>query len=812
MEAQAGRTAAVVEWAAVAGDLLGHRGAPLPAVPRIAGSAAEIVDGVFAAMAGHGWKAEGARVWTQAWLQGGQDASSGGPSVRVPVAGCFDGKGFLAHLCLYSLPGEGELVPHPETALQPLGTQLLGGLRAAWEPWGQSVCFTFGVRDASVPSWLPLEGTSLSGASALGFGLLARGHTGDVPRLVVAQVTPDGLLEPVGHEEEKMDAALKGEVPSVVLAEDSQVRETCLERYRQSGQEVVRARSLQEVLELPVRTAPTGVRSPRAAVVLVSGLVLVAAIAGALVAISGSDGSKCPARPAPGLTLVATGVWSANEHTAFESVLQAFCDRTGTKVDYVPSPTVEMARFLNEKRCSPPDVVMLAQPGLLKELARSHRLYPLDRKAVANLNKHYTPASRAVGEVDGEQYGVYFKASNKSLWWYTTGLEDRAIQPPTTLKELLGAARAARGMGVPWLAIGGQDGWPLTDLFENIYLRSAGPDMYDALAARAIGWDHPTVIEALEIMDLILGDDEQFVGGVDGALQTDWRTAVLQLLSHKALTTFEGDFVLGYARAQAASPETGLAFFDFPSINGSPPAVVGGGDIGVALTDKPAAQDLLAFLATPEAASVWAQRPGFTSPNRGVDPSVYPDELTRRAARTLASTDTFRFDLSDQQPTAFGATQGAGMWRRFQEFLRNRDPGATARALQEDSLRAVGDLPPAAAAPCPSADTTVQDRASWKNPAPATYRSHGWMWTVLGGAGLRRTGGAGHGVRRGGRRRPGGADDDRVVHDGPALDDDPAHDHHDRPPASDHLLLARARGEHRHLRPEQPDVGGNPPD
>ena len=816
VEAQGGRTSGVVEWAAVAGDLLGHRGTPLPAAPRVAGSAAEIVDDVFGAMAGHGWKAEGARIWTQAWLRGAQDASSGGPSVRVPVAGCFDGRGFLAHLCLYGLRGEGELVPHPETALQPLGTQLLGGLRSAWEPWAQSVCFTFGVRDASVPSWLPLEGTSLSGAAALGFGLLARGHTGDVPRLVVAQVTPDGRLEPVGHEEEKMDAALKGEVPSVVLAEDSQVRETCLERFRQSGQEVVRSRSLQEVLDLPVRTARTGTRNRRAAVI-VSAVVLVAAIAGALAAISGPEGSKCPSGRTSGVTLVAAGEWSANEQTAFQSVLQAFCDRTGTRVNYSPRPAnVEMAKYLEETRCSPPDVVMLAQPGLLKELARTNRLYALDREAVTNLKKHYTPASRVVGEVDGKQYGVYFKASNKSVWWYTTGVHRALVDPPATLEQLVDAARAARRIGVPWLAIGGQDGWPLTDLFENIYLRSAGPDMYDALAARAIRWDHPTVIEALEIMNLILGDDQQFVEGIDGALQTDWRTAVLQLLSRKAMTTFEGDFVLGYARAQAASPDTGLAFFDFPSINGSPPAVVGGGDIGVALTDKPAAQKLLAFLATPEAASVWAQQPGFTSPNQGVDPSAYPDDLTRRAARTLASTDTFRFDLSDQQPTAFGANKSAGMWRRFQEFLRNRDPAATARALQEDSSRTAGDVPPAAATPCPPrAGTAVEDRASRKNPGAATYRGYGPIWAIVGRGGHQRAGGALRGVPRRGRRLRRGPDDDRVVDDGSALDvapDHDQHDQHDHSPSAHRRLLAGSWRQHRHLRPEQPDVGRDPSD
>jgi hypothetical protein len=121
--------------------------------------------------------------------------------------------------------------------------------------------------------------------------------------------------------------------------------------------------------------------------------------------------------------------------------------------------------------------------------------------------------------------------------------------------------------------------------------------------------------------------------------------------------------------------------------------VVAGGDIGLALTDSPAAQKLLEFLATPEAASVWAQRPGFISPNRKVPLSEYPDELTRRAAETLFSVDTFRFDLSDQQPPSFGAKAGAGMWLRLQDFLRDRDAEATAQLLEADASLAFEGWP-----------------------------------------------------------------------------------------------------------------------
>ena len=43
--------------------------------------------------------------------------------------------------------------------------------------------------------------------------------------------------------------------------------------------------------------------------------------------------------------------------------------------------------------------------------------------------------------------------------------------------------------------------------------------------------------------------------------------------------------------------------------------------------DTPAARALVTYLATPEAATIWAKQGGFSSPNKGVPASAYPDAL-----------------------------------------------------------------------------------------------------------------------------------------------------------------------------------------
>jgi alpha-glucoside transport system substrate-binding protein len=51
--------------------------------------------------------------------------------------------------------------------------------------------------------------------------------------------------------------------------------------------------------------------------------------------------------------------------------------------------------------------------------------------------------------------------------------------------------------------------------------------------------------------------------------------------------------------------------------------------------------------------------------------SVYPDATTRATASAIAKAKYVAFDMSDQQPAAFGATVGQGEWGLFQDFLRN---------------------------------------------------------------------------------------------------------------------------------------------
>jgi ABC-type glycerol-3-phosphate transport system substrate-binding protein len=387
-----------------------------------------------------------------------------------------------------------------------------------------------------------------------------------------------------------------------------------------------------------------------------------------------------------------TGVWTGPEQKSFQAVINGFKAKyPKVTVKYQATgdntPTVLSTAVTGG---NPPDLASVSQPGLVKDFQKKGALKPLEfAKSVVAAN--YPPDFIKLGTINGKFYGLIFKGANKSTVWYNVhSFSDAGVDPPNTWDQFLKDAKTLKASGTPAYSIGGGDGWTLTDLFENIYLRQAGGAKYDALTNHTIPWTDPSVKKALTTMADVLGDSSNIYGGTGGALQTDFPTSVNNVFQNppKAAMVMEGDFVPGVATVKAKAV-TDYNVFGFPSVDGSAPAVVGGGDTVMMFKDTPASEAFVKYLATPEASAIWAKRGGFSSPNKNMDPNVYPDAITKEVATALAQAKTFRFDMSDLQPAAFGGTVGQGEFKIFQDFLKTpSDVNGTAAALEKSAAAA----------------------------------------------------------------------------------------------------------------------------
>ena len=393
-------------------------------------------------------------------------------------------------------------------------------------------------------------------------------------------------------------------------------------------------------------------------------------------------------------TVSTTAIWSGPEQKAFGAVLDGFekkypgvtakYNSAGDQLPTVLSTAVEGG--------NPPDVAIVGQPGLVQQFVAKGALKPISfiEETVRN---DFGEDWVKVGTVEGQLYGLLFKAANKSTVWFNTqSYEDAGIEPPTDWNGFIENAATLSQSGTPAYSLAGADGWTLTDLFENIYLRTAGPEKYDQLATHEIPWTDESVITALEEMKKVTGDRQNIAGGPRGALQTEFPDSVAQVFADppKGAQIIEGDFVAGEILNNTnAKPGEDFDVFPFPTIEGGPEnAVVGGGDTAIMFSDTPAAKALIEYLATKEAAEIWAAKGGFASGNKNVDDSVYPDEITRKTASALGEAETFRFDMSDLAPAEFGATPGKGEWKILQDFLSNGNVQKTAQALERAASRA----------------------------------------------------------------------------------------------------------------------------
>ncbi|TML51772.1 MAG: extracellular solute-binding protein [Actinobacteria bacterium] len=423
-------------------------------------------------------------------------------------------------------------------------------------------------------------------------------------------------------------------------------------------------------------------RTDRKVVVrIAAGVALVAALATVVAVFAGS--SQAGAKK----TLVNTslsgsvsfwGIWAAEEQTAFEKVIKGFNAKyPNVKVTYTSKgndmPTVLATAIAGG---NPPDVADVAQPGLVKQFVKQHHLKPITY-AKKTISKNFAPAWVKLGVVNKKLYALLYKASNKSTLWYNVhSFKQAGVKAPKKWSQLTKDAKTIKASGTPAYSLCGSSGWTLTDLFENIYLRTFGPAKYNKLSAHKIKWTSASVTKALKEMKQVIGNSSNLYGGTSGALQTAFPQCVdyVYATPPKAAMVIEADFVANeILQATNAKPVKDFNVVPFPAITAGADAsaIETSGDEIITFRNTPAIQAFVKYLATPKAAEIWAKLGGFGTGNVHVPASVYPDAITRRTEAPLTKAKAAVFDMSDEQPAAFGSTTGQGEWGIFQKFLQN---------------------------------------------------------------------------------------------------------------------------------------------
>ena len=360
------------------------------------------------------------------------------------------------------------------------------------------------------------------------------------------------------------------------------------------------------------------------------------------------------------------GVWTGAEADAFQKMVAPFEEETGIKVEFTGTRDLPAILTTRVEAGNPPDVSAMPNPGQMVQFAKEGRLVPLatfmDRETLLN---SYSNAWLDLGSHDGQLYSIFISADLKSMVWYNPkAFAAAGYEIPGTWDELMALSdRMVADGNTPWaigLESGAASGWPGTDWIEDIMLRIAPPETYDAWVNHEIAWTNEAVMEAFEIFGEIARSNEYVYGGPNAVLTIPFGDSADALFTdppnaymHRQATFIKG-FILEHFPDLV--PGEDFDFFPFPPIKeefGTP--ALGAADMLAMFNDTPEARAFMEYIASAEAQAIWVGELGKLAPNQNVDPSVYPDDITRKAADFLGEASVFRFDGSDLMPAAVGS-------------------------------------------------------------------------------------------------------------------------------------------------------------
>src|SRR5258706_2501862 len=393
---------------------------------------------------------------------------------------------------------------------------------------------------------------------------------------------------------------------------------------------------------------------------------LVALLVATACSSTGTGGSSGTAPPGSVITVMS--LWGGSEQDSFQKVLDAFKAKTGVTANF-DSQRTNYSTVLQTRISggNPPDIAIIPGIGFLRQFARQGSLKKVADGGV-DLNAikgNYPPGILEIGQVDGTQYAIMVKFNSKSTVWFRPDkFKTLGVTAPTDyagFTKLLGDIKAK---GTAPMGLGAADSWTLTDWFENMYAKRAGPDKYDQLFSGKLPWTDASVATAVDTMKQAVKDD-YVAGGITAALGRSFTDAIGQTFAANApaVIYYEGGFVGGIATGQTNTAlkvgET-IDWFDFPAV-GSGKTVTIGGDVIAAFTNKPGVKEFLNYMTSADSGSVWAGTGAIISPIKSVPASAYPNDLAKREAAQVANASAVRFDGSDLLPSGGGDNLGAAL-------------------------------------------------------------------------------------------------------------------------------------------------------
>jgi alpha-glucoside transport system substrate-binding protein len=377
---------------------------------------------------------------------------------------------------------------------------------------------------------------------------------------------------------------------------------------------------------------------------------------------------------------------SAGEPEEVEAYQTIFDDLINSEADYtaeVESVGDFEEQFQIRAEGGTLDLAAAPQPGAIRGLVESGSLTSLEDLGmdVDALTDLVGESFMALGEVDGQHYGVPTNINLKSMVWYPKDDFDAAgYEVPETWDDLMALSdQIVDDGGTPW-CVGfeseGSTGWPATDWMEDIMLRTAGVDVYDQWVNHEIPFNDEAVVNAGEIFGDVMFTDGYVLGGADQTPSIPFGDAPAPMFQDPPGCWLHRQ--ASFITAQSGFPpeaEAGVDYdwFPLPPIDQEGTLYAGELTVVGSNANRPEVADFLERFISEEVQCEMGgvQASSRISPNVNVGPDCYVNDILADASVVLTEAlenDTGRFDASDLMPAEVGS---GTFWTGMMDYVSN---------------------------------------------------------------------------------------------------------------------------------------------
>lgn len=377
-------------------------------------------------------------------------------------------------------------------------------------------------------------------------------------------------------------------------------------------------------------------------------LVLIAVIvAAALGYVAGTRRMPQAREPVEARKLEIFHWWTAGgEREAADAMLKAFKDKY-SDVELVENPVAGGGgvshRVVLQARLSagiPPDTWQTLGGAELKSYVDGGYLLPLDDlyTELKYADAIPKPLANAV-TINGHPYVVPLNMHIQNILYYNKKLFDELkLQPPTTVDELIAAARtikAARPNMAP-LGLGTKEKWEAAFVLDSILLELGGPEYYVKLYKGEIDVKtDATYRAALEKLAALAPYTYQFHAGLT------WDESCGLVVSGDSAMVIMGTWAIGYFKSRGWTPGTDFGAVTFPQkperILLFHPDTYG---VAARAPHPKTAMDWLKVVASPELQVPTDVTQGGLFARIDIDPGQFPDPIRQELQNYVRSNPT----------------------------------------------------------------------------------------------------------------------------------------------------------------------------